>query len=266
MPIRSRLAPTPSGYLHYGNLLNFVLSWVEVRRRAGTLLLRIDDLDATRSREIFVDELFATLQELGFDWDEGPRNALEFRTLFSQNLFKDDYREFLGRLPGYACDCSRQQLQARNVSGYDGRCRERRLQLLPNTTQWRLRADAPAHDIVLWRKEDLPAYHLVSLHEDLRHSIDLIIRGEDLRESTAHQRRMAELLGEDGLPFLRAEFRFHPLLLDTETGKKLSKSEKSHSIREDLERGKSPDEIFLELSRLAGRPKVRSLREALETW
>jgi glutamyl-tRNA synthetase len=84
--IRSRIAPTPSGYLHIGNALNFVRTWLMVRRAGGILRLRIDDIDATRTRPEYFDDIFRTLEWLGMDWDEGPRNANEQTEIYSQSL------------------------------------------------------------------------------------------------------------------------------------------------------------------------------------
>ena len=202
MLTRSRLAPTPSSLLHYGNLFNFVLTTIETRRRGGTLLLRIDDLDAIRAREAYVDDIFSTLRALGFAWDAGPANIDDFRSTHSQALKSASYHAFLDRFPGYAYSCSRQQIKARTDALYDGHCRDRGLSRVKGQTQWRVRSDSPKNDLVLWRKEDLPAYHLVSLQEDLSARINLIVRGEDLRESTEQQKRLANMLGDAGRPFL----------------------------------------------------------------
>lgn len=136
---RTRLAPTPSGYLHAGNAWSFLITWLAARARGGKVHLRIDDLDAARLRPEYVDDIFASLEWLGLDWDTGPRDAAEFRAAFSQSLRLGEYRSLLERLAAsgssgsdgpvvYPCACSREK--ARNDSEaagtpgiYAGTCR-----------------------------------------------------------------------------------------------------------------------------------------------
>lgn len=258
---RARFAPTPSGFLHFGNLLNFTLTWLHARTRGGVLGLRIDDLDATRARPEYVQDIFDTLTWLGFDWDEGPRSPVEFHARFSQTLKTAEYRQFLTRFDTYPCTCSRQEIRARTRAHYDGFCRDRQRSADAGPAQWRWRAPAPASDVVLWRKEDLPAYHLVSLYEDLAFGTTLVVRGEDLRESSDVQRALARSLGAAGDAFDRAQFVHHPLLLDAQ-GAKLSKSAGSSALVEWRRSGRTPAEVFVELSRLTGKAPFASLSEA----
>lgn len=250
----SRLAPTPSGHLHLGNLFNFALTSSLVRQQEGRLILRIDDADETRERQHYVDEIHEVLKWLGFDWDQE----------ISQQARKDTYREWLEKFPRYACSCSRKEIEERTGGMlYDGHCFHHPPQLLPGTFQWRLRSPAPADDVVLWRKDDLPAYHLASLVDDLTHGVNLVVRGEDLRESTRVQRLMASILGVDGAPFLRSYFVHHELLLGPD-GKKLSKSAGAHGVSPLKTLGSTPREIWRELGRAARLPiEVRSLRDFL---
>lgn len=261
--IKSRIAPTPSGYLHWGNLLNFTLAWVHTRRQKGILQLRIDDLDAERSRPEYVDDIFQSLEWLGFDWDEGPSSPDDFRRHHSQAAQKEKYREWLSRFPGYGCDCSRKLIQKRTDALYDGMCRERGLPLVQGTTLWRMREEHPCDDIVLWRKEDMPSYHLVSIIEDLSFESNFIVRGEDLFESTQAQLRIARMLGSDGASFSNAHFLHHPLIKDAR-GMKLSKSAGSTSLKYYREQGCTSSEAFVELSKLTGWPQpITSLQDAL---
>jgi glutamyl-tRNA synthetase len=258
------LAPTPSGFLHYGNLFNFVLTWRAVRSARGVLALRIDDLDATRARDVYLEDIFETLHWLGFDWDEGPRDVAQFKSQFSQTLRTENYRAFLKKFPGYACACSRSQVKARTDKLYDGFCRKRELALITDQTQWRFRADIPEHDVVLWQKHGLPAYHLVSLYEDLQDHTTLIVRGEDLRESSELQKLLALALGAEGRAFSEIQFVHHPLIL--ERGVKLSKSAGALSLQSERELGKKASEVFLRLSELTGKPPITSLAESLRLW
>lgn len=246
---RARFAPTPSGYLHFGNLLNLQMTFDEVKKRGGIMALRIDDGDATRVRPEYIQDIFETLTWLGFTWDQGAKNFSDFTQNFSQSLKTQVYREFLKEFPGYACTCSRQEIKARTNALYDGHCRDKKHTLTKDLSQWRLLSADPTTDVVLWRKDDLPAYHLVSLYEDLQFQTNLIIRGEDLRESSEIQLMMAKMLGRKAQTFIEANFIHHPLILD-EKQQKLSKSEGAMALKTWRESGKSVTDVRHELNRL----------------
>lgn len=246
-PVIARLAPTPSGYLHLGNAVNFILTWLSTRQKNGTLHLRIDDLDHHRCRREFVDDIFSTLDWLGIEPDAGPSGSDTFYRSYSQVHCYDSYREALRQLDTastvpYACNCSRKSLG--NLSRYPGICRDKALVSVPGETAWRLpiSASTTVHfgpmlckpektfgDVIVWRKDDIPAYQLVSILEDMRLQTNLIIRGMDLIDSSAVQVYLASLFGADS--FLNARFHHHPLVLRKD-GKKLSKSEHDYALRD----------------------------------
>ncbi|HNT28508.1 MAG TPA: glutamate--tRNA ligase family protein, partial [bacterium] len=144
--MRSRLAPTPSGYLHIGNAFSFIVTWTLARRLGGTLLLRIDDLDTDRKRPDFVADIFDNLDWLGLDRQEGPRDIAEFDAAWSQDRRMPLYRAAMERLktiPGtlFACECSRGQLAHSGATGrYPGACRDKGLSLDAPGTKLRFRA------------------------------------------------------------------------------------------------------------------------------
>jgi glutamyl/glutaminyl-tRNA synthetase len=132
--LRTRIAPTPSGYLHAGNAWSFLITWLCARSRGGTVHLRIDDLDVERVRPEYLDDIFASLEWMGLDWDGGPRDAADFQARFSQRLRLDAYRMALETLRSsgigiFPCQCSRQRAKddsaAHGTPGiYAGTCRE----------------------------------------------------------------------------------------------------------------------------------------------
>jgi glutamyl/glutaminyl-tRNA synthetase len=233
----TRLAPTPSGYLHAGNAVNLLLTHWWARARGARLLLRIDDFDAPRARPEYVDDIFATVQWLGIDVDGGPRDAAGFRQQWSMSQRAESFRRardhLLAEHPGvvFVCSCSRTALDAgRCVSG----CRRAARPFAPGSTVVRLAVDpgtrvplgsrsidVPAGDHVLWRRDDLPAYQLGSVVVDEELGVSTVIRGCDLLESSALQRHLADLLPAPG--FAAAQLLHHDLLT-AEDGTKLSKS------------------------------------------
>src|SRR5258708_1423737 len=95
---KTRLAPTPSGYLHLGNAFSFALTASLAVRNSAKLLLRIDDLDGARAKPEFVRDIFSTLDFLEIDWDEGPDDPDELDRLFSQRLRMRLYEDALDQL------------------------------------------------------------------------------------------------------------------------------------------------------------------------
>jgi len=265
--IRTRIAPTPSGYLHLGNAYSFRLTADLARRTGARILLRIDDLDQDRAEERYIQDIFDTLQFLDIPWDEGPRGTAEFGQTWSQLRRMALYRQALEELRRqdvlFACACSRSQIARESVGGeYPGTCRDKGLSLDLPDVSWRVRTDmqkgltmqqlhAPAFsgpldnsvkDFVVKKKDGSPAYQLTSLVDDLHFGVDLIVRGQDLWSSTLAQLYLAELL-PGGRAFANAVFHHHTLFTDA-GGSKLSKSAGAASIQFLRREGKTPAEIF----------------------
>jgi glutamyl/glutaminyl-tRNA synthetase len=229
----TRIAPTPSGYLHVGNAVNFVLTHWVARAHGGRLLLRIDDFDTGRARPAYLEDVFRTLDWLAIDIDDGPSGPGDLHSSWAMSTRTDQFRRARDRLRGgghgtvFVCRCSRPDLDpsGRCVAG----CREQDLALEPGSSVLRLSVPVgsarglvlPPGDHVLWRRDDLPAYQLGSVvaDEDLR--VTTIVRGVDLLESSALQLHLAGLLPAPG--FRAVDLRHHALLTAAD-GHKLSKS------------------------------------------
>lgn len=270
-PIRSRLAPTPSGYLHLGNALNFLLTWLLTRRAGGTLTLRIDDADRGRCRPEFIADIFHQLEWLGLEWEEGPTGPDDFTAHHSQLKRLERYRHFLELLRAkellFACTCSRQDIRAASHNGlYPGTCRFR--QQAPAVLHtWRISSSTDMGDFVLWRRDGLPAYQLASLVDDLDHRINLIVRGDDLFSSSAAQLYLAARLGPAGSAFSRVTFHHHPLCLATD-GRKLAKSDQALSLAAMRQQGVEPAAIYRRAAAFLGLPQqdIGSLPELLQAF
>ncbi len=81
---KTRIAPTPSGFLHLGNVLSFSITAALAKKHSAKILLRIDDLDRARANDQYLQDIFDTLNFLEIPWDEGPRNVNEFKNAYSQ--------------------------------------------------------------------------------------------------------------------------------------------------------------------------------------
>lgn len=239
--VLTRIAPTPSGYLHAGNRFNFTFIRDWAQDLGARIALRIDDADVARYRREYVDNIFATLEALDIPWDVGPRTVAELETSWSQRHKTAYYRSELERarergLPAYACHCSRSMQSGPATGGCVGGCRGASRPFTPGVTSLRVcipedlelmldgHAVNPAEaigDPVIWRRDDLPAYHLVSIVEDRDLGSTHIARGLDLLASSALQIHLAPWFEADSVA--RAEYRHHRLLTDS-TGSKLSKS------------------------------------------
>lgn len=256
--LRSRLAPTPSGYLHLGNACNFILTWLLVRHRQGVLKLRIDDADSGRSRREYLEDIFRQLEWLGLDWDAGPNGPDDFTGRHSQMQRLERYRRLLTALSAggqlFYCTCSRRQIsQSSAATGlYPGTCCQRRQ---PPPAAHAVRIMAPPElelgDFVLWRRDDLPAYQLASLADDLADGSNLIVRGRDLASSSAAQLFLARQLGAEGRSFRQARFLHHPLLRDG-LGRKLAKSDQSLSLAAIRQAGATPMVVYRQVADLLG--------------
>jgi glutamyl-tRNA synthetase/glutamyl-Q tRNA(Asp) synthetase len=260
----TRFAPSPTGYLHLGHVVNAMYVWQTARALGGHVLLRIEDHDRLRSRPEYEAAILEDLAWLGFVADEGPvRQSDELGA----------YAEALDRLGGshhvYTCDCSRRDMAAESTvtAGgevrYGGRCRTRgltmapgrgvRVEMAPGVERF---ADArlgwqeqsPAQqcgDLLLRDRDGFWTYQFAVTVDDIRQGVDLVIRGEDLLSSTGRQITLARMLGRSQPPVY-----LHHALLRKPDGDKLSKSSGDTGIRELRAAGLSAADVLARAARL----------------
>ncbi len=139
----SRIAPTPSGFLHAGNVYNFLLTYLFTRAFDGILYLRIDDYDLPRYRRQYVENIFRVLDMLGIDFDGGPSGAGEFESKFSSKFRFDAYENALKKLEQkgacYACECSHSMKNSFKNGIYMRVCAGKNLKFKKDETAMRLR-------------------------------------------------------------------------------------------------------------------------------
>lgn len=141
--IISRIAPTPSGFLHAGNVYNFLLTYLFTRSFDGILYLRIDDYDLPRYRRQYVENIFRVLDMLGIDFDGGPGGVGEFETKFSSKFRLGAYKNALKTLEQkgvcYACECSHSMKSSFKNGIYTRVCAEKNLKFKKDEAAMRLR-------------------------------------------------------------------------------------------------------------------------------
>lgn len=271
---KTRIAPTPSGFLHLGNAYSFLLTKVLAEKHGAKILLRIDDLDRERYRQEYVQDILDTLDFLEIQIHQGPGSVAEFESQWTQQERMPLYYKALEQLQLskllFSCTCTRNQILQIDPRGiYLGQCMDRRMPLEKNDAAWRINTlDADfleyisypaspksalipeeASCYVVRKKDKNPAYQLCSLIDDIHFEVDLIVRGQDLFPSTLAQLDLARILGKEG--FAKTTFFHHPLVKGP-TEKKLSKSAGAYSIRQLRQDGKSLREVFQMLGKSLG--------------
>jgi glutamyl/glutaminyl-tRNA synthetase len=263
----TRIAPTPSGYLHLGNAYSFALTAAIAKNTGADILLRIDDLDRDRVEASYVNDIFDTLNFLGIPWQRGPRNTEEYESEWSQLQRLNIYQPAMGKLAlsgnVFGCICSRKQLQ---TPGYECTCADKNTPLDTPNIAWRIRTDqrfltintleqgainsalpADMKNFIIRKKDGYPAYQLTSLLDDAYFGVDLIVRGEDLWPSTIAQHYLASVLNI--ISFNQSTFHHHKLLT-TDTDSKLSKSAGSTSIQYLRGQGLSSTHVYNQIGRM----------------
>lgn len=256
--IVTRFAPSPTGRLHLGHAYSAVLGHEGARADGGRFLLRIEDLDTTRSRPEFVAGIVDDLRWLGLEWDE---------PVLEQSQRASVYEDALGRLRAlglvYPCFCTRSDIAAAleaphgPSANYPGTCRDlpddpERLASTPHS--WRLDAEKALavaglpswtegsgriftprredfDDVILGRKDAPAAYHLACVVDDAASGVTLVTRGADLRASTPIQRLLQQLLG---LP--EPTYFHHPLVAHAD-GRRLAKRDLAPTLAAMREEG-----------------------------
>lgn len=289
-----RFAPTPSGFLHLGNVFCSLLVWLYAKSSGGKIILRIEDLDPQRCTRQKADQLARDLEWLGLTWDEGAYASANSDSYF-QSQRSAIYARYFEQLKAseivYPCFCSRSELHAAEAPHlsdgriiYAGTCRE----LTSEQRQARAQKRAPAYrvqvedkpisfldghygsqsynlaeesgDFIVRRSDGVFAYQLAVTIDDALMGITQVVRGCDLLSSTPMQLYLYRLLG-----FTPPSFSHIPLLVDV-TGRRLSKRDGDLEIAALRKLYDSPDPIIGLLAYLAGqteKPEPLSVKDLL---
>ncbi len=271
IPLRGRLAPTPSGHLHLGNIRTFLIAWLGLRSAGGKVVLRIEDIDRERSREAYEKEQIEDLRWLGFDWDEGPDvggKYAPYRQSERMDLYMEAFRQLRENQSIFGCTCSRKDIllaASAPHSGeeilYPGTCRIKhnsenkeegslawRFKNPPEIVNFedkvfklqRIDTQQAIGDFVVYRKNLQPSYQLAVSIDDAYMKISQVVRGADLIVSTARQLLLYQALALQS----PQEWAHLPLLQDTDQTR-LSKRKKGvGSIAQLREQGVRAEKII----------------------
>lgn len=266
MTVRTRFAPSPTGYLHVGGARTALFSWLYARKHGGQFILRIEDTDRERSTQESVDAILEGMEWLGLDYDEGP---------YYQTQQFDRYKEVVQQLldsgDAYHCECSKerltelreQQMANKEKPRYDGCCRGKNLSASDNTVvRFKNPLDGDVviddmvkgkvvinnrelDDLIIERADGTPTYNLTVVVDDWDMKMTHIIRGDDHLNNTPRQINILKALGAE-LPI----YAHVPMILGDD-GKRLSKRHGAVSVMQYKEDGYLSEALINYLVRLS---------------
>ena len=283
MTVKTRFAPSPTGYLHIGGARTALYSWLYARKKAGVFALRVEDTDRERSTEASVQAILEGMKWLGLEYDEGPifqTHRFERYAEVIQQLMDDDH--------AYHCYCSREELDemreeqraTKQKPRYDGRCRSRTE--APEGIEPVIRFKNPVEgdvvindlvkgdivinnreldDLIIARSDGTPTYNLTVVVDDIDMGMSHVIRGDDHINNTPRQMNIMRALGAK-IP----AFAHVPMILGDD-GKRLSKRHGAVGVMQYRDEGYLPEAILNYLIRLGwshGDQEVFSREEMLE--
>lgn len=283
MNVRTRFAPSPTGYLHIGGARTALFSWLYARKMGGTFILRIEDTDRERSTQESVDAILQGMAWLGLDYDEGP---------FYQTHRFDRYREVIQQLldsgHAYRCYCSKEELEQmreaqmarKEKPRYDGRCYGRTDAPVDIEPVIRFRnpqdgvvefddlvrgkisvSNSELDDLIIARSDGTPTYNFTVVVDDIDMGITHVIRGDDHINNTPRQINIMRALGHEPPRYAHV-----PMILGAD-GQRLSKRHGAVSVMQYRDEGYTPQALLNYLVRLGwshGDQEIFSREEMVE--
>lgn len=266
--MKLRFAPSPTGFLHVGGARTAIFNLLHARHYGGTMMLRIEDTDVERSKQHHAEQIVASLQWLGVEWDEGPVYQSDRLDRYRQRA-----NELVAAGKAYRCYCTVEELDAERTAAesrgeqyrYSGRCRTItgridapqviRMKVPPGAIEFHdlIRGDVRFEgelidDFVLLRSDNNPTYHLSVVVDDIDMGITHVARGDDHLSNTPKHILLFQAFGAD-VPV----FAHLPLILGSDR-KRLSKRTGATSAEEYRDMGIVPAALFNFLTLLGWSP------------
>lgn len=285
MTIRTRFAPSPTGYLHVGGARTALFSWLQARKQGGKFILRIEDTDLERSNTESVNAILEGMTWLGLDYDEGP---------FFQTQRFDRYKEIIDRLraqgDAYYCYCSKERLEDlretqrnnKEKPRYDGHCRHLTQPVdgvepvirFKNPLEGKvivkdfIRGDVTFNnseldDLIIARPDGTPTYNLTVVVDDMDMQMTHVIRGDDHLNNSPRQINIFKALGATPPVFAHV-----PMILGDD-GARLSKRHGAVSVMSYRDEGFLPEALLNYLIRLGwshGDQEIFSIDEMIQLF
>lgn len=266
MSIKTRFAPSPTGYLHVGGARTALFSWLHAKKNNGQFVLRIEDTDLERSTQESVDAILEGMEWLGLDYDEGPVYQTQ-----RFDRYKEIIQQLLDQNDAYYCYCSKeeldnlreQQMANKEKPRYNGKCRhhvevkegvnpvirfrnpEDGIVVLNDAVKGEIKiANKELDDLIIARSDGSPTYNLTVVVDDMDMEITDVVRGDDHVNNTPRQINILKALGAD-LP----RYAHLPMILGDD-GARLSKRHGAVSVMQYRDEGYLPEALLNYLVRL----------------
>lgn len=288
MTVRTRFAPSPTGFLHIGGARTALFSWAFAKKHQGDFILRIEDTDVARSTPEAVQAILDGMQWLGLDYNEGP-----FYQMQRMDRYKEVIQKMLDDGSAYYCYCTKEELEALRETQmeqglkprYDGRWRPEEGKLLPSPPQdippvirfknpkdgnvvWNdlvkgeiTIANQELDDLIIARADGTPTYNFCVVVDDWEMGITQVIRGDDHVNNTPRQINMLKALGATVPEYA------HLSMILGDDGQKLSKRHGAVSVMQYDDEGYLPEAVLNYLARLGwshGDDEVFSMQQFCE--
>ncbi len=283
MEVRTRFAPSPTGYLHIGGVRTALFNWLFARHNKGKFILRIEDTDTGRSTEEAVNVILDGMKWLDLEWDEGP-----FFQSKRLDIYKEHVEKLLSNGMAYRCYCSAEELKRRKEEAfkkglkpkYDGKCRDRHDK--PEGVSCVVRFKSPTSgttvirdmirgnvyfdnseldDLIIMRSDGMPTYNLCVVVDDFTMGITHVIRGDDHLNNTPRQVLLYNAFGNKPPQFA------HVSMILGDDKARLSKRHGATSVTAYRDMGYLPEALINYLARLGwshGDQEIFSMKELVE--
>lgn len=245
MTVRTRFAPSPTGYLHVGGARTALFNWLFARKHGGTFILRVEDTDDARNTEEARQAIFDGMNWLGLDWDEGPQKGGEFGPYYQSErraIYDAWFEKLVAADRVYPDDGAwRFRFDRKPVTMNDLVCGE-------VTIDYRDASNTP--DMVVKRSDASYVFHFVNVVDDLEMGITHVIRGEDHLMNTPKHLQLIEAFGGKA-----PQYAHIPLILNPD-GSKMSKRDAGAAVGDYPRQGFLPAAVVNFIALLGWNPKT----------